>query len=131
MVRTSREIKLAAEDKDVRENAPLEAARELQGQLAFRAQDIEATLARAQIIDDKDQAGANTVQQGSRVLLKELTTGKQCSYLVVDPRESNPLEGKLSTASPVGSAVMDRKEGEEVDVKVPRGSMRYLIARIE
>jgi transcription elongation factor GreA len=131
MISTSQEIKLAAADKDVRENAPLEAAREHQGLLAFRAQDIEATLARAQIIDGKTQVSTSTVRQGSRILLKELTTGKQCSYLVVDPRESNPLEGKLSTASPVGSAVMDRKEGEEFEVRVPRGSIRYLIARIE
>ena len=130
VVKAAGEIRRAAADKDVRENAPLEAAREYHGQIMARIREDEDTMAHAQIILDDGQV-RDRVAQGRRVTLRDLTTGDDLSYLVVDPREANALEGKLSTTSPVGQAILDHQEGEEIPVAAPKGTRSYLILRVE
>ena len=130
MIETVKDIQKAAADKDVRENAPLEAAREHQGQLMARIREDEETLAQARIISD-DKLDNDSVIQGSRVSLKDLETGEDQQYLLVDPREANALNGRISTTSPVGQAMLNRREGEEIRVSAPRGVRSYLILRVE
>ena len=126
-VRAAAEIKKAAADKDVRENAPLEAAREYQGQIASRMQDIEVTLERAQLLSTASNEAPSVVRQGSQVTLKELGSGEELTYLLVALQEANSLEGKLSVASPVGQALLGRREGEEFQVVAPVGNLRYQV----
>lgn len=130
LVETVKDIQKAAADKDVRENAPLEAAREHQGQLMARIREDEETLAQARIISE-DKLHNDSVIQGSRVSLKDLETGEDQQYLLVDPREANALNGRISTTSPVGQAMLNRREGEEIRVSAPRGVRSYLILRVE
>ena len=126
MVGTAGEIRRAAADKDVRENAPLEAAREYLGQLDAQRRGIEEVLTTAQVIQD-DGARSSTARQGRKVTLEEVG-GEQQTWILVDAREAAPLEGKLSTSSPVGKAILGRSVGEEVDVATPRGgSLRYRV----
>ena len=126
------EIQRAAADKDVRENAPLEAARQHHGQIMARIRELEDTMSRAQLLQDgQPQEERKQVRQGSLVTLKEVATGEELTYLLVDPREANSLGGKLSIGSPVGQAMHDRREGDEVEVKAPRGSFLYQILRVE
>lgn len=132
MRRLSQEIRRAAADKDVRENAPLEAAREQQGHIASQIRVLEATLKSARVLKpEQGQEAGGRVRLGSRVHLLDLVRGREVVYHLVDPREADPLKGQLSTASPVGKALMDRAEGEEVEVKAPRGTLRYRILRVE
>ena len=60
-----------------------------------------------------------------------MTTGKELRYTLVSPREVNPIKGKISDASPVGRAIIGKRRGEEVDVTVPAGKLRFEIRQIE
>jgi transcription elongation factor GreA len=128
-IRITEEIQRAAADKDVRENAPLEAAREAQGMLMAKIQEVETTLRAAVVIDGEDGDGSNRVQLGSKVTLKEMTSERSTNYQLVDPDEASPLNGKISSASPVGAAILGRSPGQEVLVETPRGRQRYLIVK--
>ncbi len=120
------DIQRAAADGDVRENAPLEAAREAQGMAIGKIREIEATLKVAVIIDAKKQDGGR-VHVGSKVELTETTQGKTLKYQIVEPNEANPLTGKISIVSPVGSAILGHKIGDEVKVKTPSGQQVYRV----
>ena len=123
------DIQRAAADGDVRENAPLEAAREAQGMTIGKIQELEATLKVAVIIDSKSQ-DSNRVHIGSKIELTETTSNKTVKYQLVEPNEANPLASKISIVSPVGSAILGHKIGEDVKVKTPRGQQVYTISKI-
>jgi transcription elongation factor GreA len=123
------EIRRAAADKDVRENAPLEAAREEQGQIESRIAQIENTLNMAVVIDPSRKIG-KSVTMGARVLLKELDTGRETRYTLVSALEAKPLEGRISDVSPVGRALFKKSAGQEIAVETPRGVLRYRIIRV-
>jgi transcription elongation factor GreA len=126
------EIKKAAADKDVRETAPLETAREHLGQIASRIRETQDILERAQVMENESSGEpARAVRQGSRVTLQDLATGEMATYLLVDPREANLLHGKLSIASPVGQAALDQRAGQELVVTAPKGTLRYCIVKVE
>ena len=122
------DIQKAAADGDVRENAPLEAAREAQGMAIGKIREIEATLKVAMIIDAPEQ-DSERVHVGSKGELTEPDSDKIWKYQVVEPNEANPLTGKISIVSPVGSAILGHKLGDEVDVKTPKGQQVYKIAK--
>ena len=129
LVQASEEVRRAATDKDVRENAPLEAARERHGLIASRIQEIEAILARSQVAPEA--AAPGKVRPGSRVTVQELSSGRETTYTLVAPQEANPLEGKVSVTSPVGQALLEKEAGGEVQVAVPRGTLAYRILKVE
>ncbi len=124
------EIHKAAQDKDVRENAPLEAAREQQGHVEARIRDIELQLRNAVVIDPKQRRKDARVRIGAKVTLKDLTSGKEQGYTVVSVSEANPLENKISNVSPVGKAVMTRVAGQQIEVDTPLGKQSFLIVRV-
>jgi len=114
------EIQKAAADKDFRENAPLAAARERKAHLEGRIKEIESTLNQAKIVgEDQD---ASRAKFGDTVVLLDLSSGKESSYTLVDPREANPAKGKLSVASPLGKAILDKEKGQTIEVVAPAGT---------
>ena len=127
--RIAEELRKAAADKDFRENAPLDAAREYQGQLEARIREMESTLRMATVMN-KQQAGGVAVAVGDRVVLRDLASGEALDYTLVDAREANPLEGKLSHTSPMGQALLGRQRGDKVEVKAPAGILHYQIEDI-
>ena len=127
-IRIVADIQRAAADGDVRENAPLEAAREAQGMTMGKIREIEATLKVAVIIDATEQ-DASRVHIGSKVELTETSSEKTVKYQLVEPNEANPLASKISIVSPVGSAILGHKLGDEVKVKTPRGQQVYKISK--
>lgn len=122
------DIQRAAADGDVRENAPLEAAREAQGMTIGKIMELEATLKVAVILDHKGQDDTR-VHIGSKIELTEISTDKTVKYQLVEPNEANPLASKISIVSPVGSAILGHKLGDEVKVKTPRGEQVYKISK--
>jgi transcription elongation factor GreA len=114
------DIQIAAADKDFRENAPLAAAREQKSHLEGRIKEIESVLTQAKIIGE----GQDTTRAefGDTIVLRDLSSGKEFSYTLVDPREANPTEGKLSVASPLGKAILDKQIGQTVEVAAPAGT---------
>lgn len=113
------EMQIAAADKDFRENAPLAAAREQKSHLEGRIKEIEAVLNQAKIM--REGQDTTRAKFGYTVLLRDLSSGKEFSYTLVDPREANPAKGKLSVASPLGKAILDKERGQTVEVTAPAG----------
>jgi transcription elongation factor GreA len=126
-------IRLAAADKDVRENAPLEAAREDAGRVEGRISEIEQTLNNAVVVDPAAVARSRVVKLGAVVSVVDVSVGRKSSqpadYTVVSASEVKPPE-KISNVSPLGGALLGRAIGHEVEVKTPRGMMKYKILNI-
>ncbi len=123
------EIQRAAADKDVRENAPLEAAREESGRIDARLRQIEETLKSAVIIDSTGRKG-KTVRLGCRVVVNDLGAGRKTTYTLVHRSEAKPLEARISDISPLGKALMGHSVGQEIAVDTPRGKTRYRIVEV-
>lgn len=124
------EMRRAAADKDFRENAPLEAAREQHGQIEGRIRELEGTLKSAVVIDEKEKVTPK-VSIGDSVILCDLASGEEVRYTLVSPREVNPSEGKVSSLSPIGKAIIGQSQGEVIEVTVPAGKLCYQIKQVE
>ena len=124
------EIRKAAADKDFRENAPLEAAREQHGHIVGRIRELEETLRSAAIIDNAQEVVLK-VRIGDSIVLCDMASGEELCHVIVSPREVDPLRGKISSDSPIGKAIMDRRQGEVVEVTVPAGKSRYQIKQVK
>lgn len=127
--RIAEELRRAAADKDLRENAPFEAMKEYQGHVETRIRELEAILKDAIIVNAGSKA-SQEISLGDIVKLKDLRTGEILTYVLVDSSEANPQEGKISTASPVGQALLGKTEGEEIEVKAPAGTLIYRIEAV-
>jgi transcription elongation factor GreA len=120
-------ISLAREDKDFRENAPLQAAREQLGMTDGRIKQLEADLRRAVVVE---QGGNDLSSLGCVVQVTRLDTGTIDTFKLVGAREANAAEKKISVESPVGRELLNRRIGEEVAVRVPSGTVQYRINEI-
>ena len=123
------EVRRAAADGDIRENAPLDAAREKIEMVNSKIFEIQAILKVANIIDNK--ATGDKIVIGSKVIVKNHQSDNNYEYQLVEANEANPLIGKISSVSPVGSAILGRRLGDEVTVSTPRGEQVYTIDNIK
>ena len=122
------EVRRAAADGDIRENAPLDAAREKIEMVNSKIFEIEAILKVANIIDNT--SGGDRIVIGSKVSVKNHQNQNNYDYQLVEANEANPLLGKISSVSPVGSAILGRRIGDEVTVSTPGGEQIYTIDSI-
>ncbi len=129
--RIAQELRDAWLDKDVRENAPLDAAKERQGQVEARIRELEAVLKAATILEKGVRADTARAELGSRVTVRDLASNEELKYTLVSPNEVDPARGRVSVVSPIGKALLDRSSGEVVEVIAPVGTMRYRIEAIE
>ena len=129
--RIAQELRDAWLDKDVRENAPLDAAKDRQGQVEARIRELEAVLKAASILEEGVRINTAKAELGSRVTLRDLASNEELKYTLVSPNEVDPVKGKISVVSPIGKALLDRSSGEVVEVVAPAGTMRYRIEAIE
>jgi transcription elongation factor GreA len=120
-------IRTAKEHGDLKENAEYAAAREEQSFLEGRVQALEARL-RTAVIVDAPAAGAR-VGLGSQVTVEH--DGDTLTYTIVGASESHPTSGRISSASPVGRALVGHDVGDEVTVATPAGERRYRIIAID
>jgi len=124
------EVRRARADKDFRENAPLDAAREEKGHLEGRIRKLEETLKSATIIDEKQKAGLK-VSVGDSVILIDPSSGEELRYTVVSPREVDPVRGRISSHSPIGKAIIGCAQGATVEITAPLGKLCYQVKQIE
>jgi len=122
------ELKKAAADKDFRENAPLDAAREQKAHLEGRIKELESTLKLAKIMGEYQDTPR--IKIGDTVVLHDLSSSEELSYALVDRREANAIKGKISVASPLGKVLLDKEKGQTVEVAAPAGTFRYCIRDI-
>ena len=115
-------------DKDFRENAPYDAAKQKLSEVQGRINDIRNTLSAASIyVGDSTEV----VDLGTTVSLHSIVENEQVVFTMVGPGEVNPREGRISLLSPIGKALAERRVGEVVDVQTPVGAHTYRIERIE
>ncbi|TRZ94795.1 transcription elongation factor GreA [bacterium] len=114
---------------DISENAEYDAAKEAQGFNEKRIAELEFKLAQARIIDYENIAN-DEVLIGAKVTLKDLDSQEMLEYTMVSETEADFNEGKVSITSPVGAALLNHKEKEIVEIKVPAGVLRYEIIKI-
>ena len=122
-------LRAAMADKDFRENAPLDAARDAQAHLEARIRAIEDQLRHAVIIDPETKRGRANV--GSTVKVLNLSSDSEQTFQLVSPSEVNPASGKISVESPVGLAVINQGPGDEVLVEAPAGQLRLRVLEVE
>jgi transcription elongation factor GreA len=120
-------IRTAKEHGDLKENAEYHAAREEQSFLEGRVQALEARL-RSAVVVDAPASGAR-VGLGSRVTVE--ADGETVSYTIVGASDSDPAAGRISSASPVGRALVGHDVGDSIVVRTPAGEHHYRITRIE
>ncbi len=121
-------IKQTREYGDLSENSEYADAKDQQAFIEGRIAELENILKNASLIDDNKKCG-DTVCVGSRVHV-ELESGKEI-FRIVGSAEANPEKGFISNESPIGQALLGRKKGEEVEVSVPAGIVKYKIVHIE
>ena len=123
-------ISLAREDKDFRENAPLEAAREALAFNETRRREITAILRRAVTagVAAGDDDGRSTI--GSTVHVTRIDNGREVAYVLVSAREANAADRKISVESPVGKGLLGRRPGDEVTVSAPSGAVQFRVTAV-
>lgn len=121
----------ARDQGDLSENAAYHAAREELAKLTAKIAQLQGQLASADIVD-KGQAGApqGTAVFGSTVRVRDLDSGDQETYVLVGLGEADLAANKILTTSPVGRALISRRVGDQVEVPVPKGKLRYRIEEI-
>lgn len=119
-------IKTAREFGDLSENAEYSSARQEQERVEGRISEIESILLNVEII--KKPKGDSKVQLGSFVKLQCGDKAKE--FQVVGTVEADPMHGKISDESPIGQALLGKKEGEEVEIKTPAETSKYKIVNI-
>ena len=121
-------LKLAMADKDFRENAPLDAARDAQGHLEGRIRQLEYDIKYAVVVAGEEESGR--AHLGSSVTATNLVSGRTVDYTLVGHNEVDATAGKISIASPVGQAFVGRGPGDEVEVTIPSGKVRFRIETV-
>lgn len=119
----SQRLKSAIEMGDLSENADYKAAKEDQGFLEGRIQEIEAILSKAEIVDSAPKKNGK-VQIGNKVTIQEDGQTEE-AWTMVGASEADLKNNKISYESPIGSALMDKKVGEVAEVSLPNGSKIY------
>ena len=120
-------IKTAREFGDLAENAEYQTARQESEKNDARIAEVEHILANVELITSPKKGGK--VQLGSNVTLTG-TDGKTKEFKVVGTVEADPLNGKVSDESPIGQALLGKKEGEDVEIKTPASTATFKITAI-
>ncbi|HET6643971.1 MAG TPA: transcription elongation factor GreA [Fimbriimonadales bacterium] len=123
-------IREARSHGDLRENAAYHEAKLNQGRLEGRIADIEKILEVARVVEQAD--GEDGVAQlGSKIKLLDAKWEEEMTVEIVGSYEADPAEGKVSIDSPMGKALVGKKEGDEAEVEAPAGIQRYKILSVQ
>ena len=119
-----------ARDKgDLSENAEYDAAKEAQAKLESKIAAMKTTLAEAKIIDTS-RLSSDSVQILSKVEMTNLANKARMTYTIVSESEANLREGKIAITTPIAQGLLNHKVGDEVEVQIPRGTIKLRIDKI-
>lgn len=121
-------VSTARELGDLSENAEYQAARDELSFIDGRVEELEDILKKVQVIKDKPTA-SSIIELGSKVTLEH--KGKKEDYMVVGEWEADPIEKKISHASPLGKSLLGKKAGESIEVVAPAGKILYTVISIK
>lgn len=123
-------ISVAREHGDLSENAEYHAAKEKQGFIEGRIQELESKMSLAQVID-VSKLDSETVTFGATVKIVNEDTDEESSYQIVGEDEANIKNGKVSITAPIARALIGKEVGDTIEVNAPGGSKGYEIIGIE
>ncbi|WP_345987576.1 transcription elongation factor GreA [Sulfurimonas sp. HSL1-2] len=115
---------------DLKENAEYHAAKERQGQIDDRLNELSALLGNAQIVDPSTLEHSR-VSFGSTVVLCDMDTDEEVTYTIVGGCESNPQLGLISFASPLAKQLLGKEEGDELKAKLPGGMKAFEVIEVK
>ncbi|ONI44154.1 transcription elongation factor GreA [Candidatus Epulonipiscium fishelsonii] len=127
--KVAEELKEARAQGDLSENAEYDAAKDRQAEIETRIVEIEKMLKNVIVINGEDEK-TDTVRPGHTVKLYDATFDEDVVYKIVGSTEADPLNGKLSNESPVGSAIIGKKVGDKIKVDTDFGTDEYTVLEI-
>ena len=123
-------LKKAIAMGDLRENAEYQSAKERQSYVQARLSNLRKRLSQLSMIN-LNKIPRDRVSYGSTVVVADLETGGETAYRLVTTEESDVRTGKISTTSPIGRSLMGHQEGDEVEIRTPRGSKSVEILELK
>ena len=124
-----RQIAEARDKGDLSENAEYDAAKEAQGLLEMKINELKLIIADAKIIDTS-KLNTDSVQVLTKVELKNVKTGAMMAYTIVPESEANLREGKISINTPIAKGLLGKKVGEIAEITIPQGKISLEIINI-
>ena len=124
--KASAAIAEAREKGDLSENSEYDAAKEAQAHLEDKINQLKVTISEAKVVDTS-RLSTDAVQILSKV---EMTNLAKMTYTIVSESEANLREGKISIKTPIAQGLLNHKVGDEVEVKIPRGTIKLRIDKI-
>jgi len=121
-------LKLAAALGDLSENADYSAARERQDFVRVRLSQLKQRLADLSLVNF-DKIPRDRISLGSTVVLLDVDKNEEITYRLVTSEDANAPQGLISTTSPIGKSLLNKKEGDEVEVKIPAGLRTFEVIR--
>ncbi len=119
-------LKIAASLGDLSENADYQAARERQDFVRVRLGQLKQRLADLSLINF-DKIPRDRISLGSKVVLLDVDKNEEVTYKLVTSEDANVAAGLISTTSPIGRSLLNKREGDTVEVKIPSGTRRFEI----
>ena len=123
-----RALKTAAALGDLSENADYQAARERQDFVRVRLGQLKQRVAELSMINF-DKIPKDRISLGSRVVLLDVDKNEEITYKLVTSEDANVTEGLISTTSPIGRSLLNKRQGDTVEVKIPSGTRTFTILR--
>ena len=123
-------ISTAREHGDLKENAEYHAAKEQQGFIEGRIQELNAKLANANVINIEKLSGDKVVF-GATVTFEDIDTEEVSNYQIVGEDESDIKQNKISISSPIARALIGRSAGESLTIPIPKGKIEIEILKVE
>ncbi len=125
----SRQIAEARDKGDLSENSEYDAAKEAQGMLEMKINNLKAIISEAKIIDTS-KLDTSTVQILSKVEMKNVKNGMKMVYTIVSESEANLKEGKISVNTPIAQGLLGKKVGDVAEITIPQGKITLEIVNI-
>lgn len=126
----AQKIKEAREQGDLSENAEYDAAKDEQRDIEARIEEIENILKHVEVIADEDIT-TDVINLGTKVRVLDKEYDEEDEFSIVGTNEADSLKGKISNESPVGSALLGHKVGDEITVETQVGILHYIVLAIE
>ncbi|NLP35600.1 MAG: transcription elongation factor GreA [Clostridiales bacterium] len=126
----AQKIKEAREQGDLSENAEYDAAKDEQRDIEARIEEIDKILRNAEVVIE-DEVDVDVINIGCKVRIYDVEYDEELEYKIVGSAEANSLKGRISNESPLGKALLGKREGEVVDVETHTGTIKYKILDIQ
>lgn len=127
--KASAAIAEAADKGDLSENSEYDAAKEAQAHLEDKINQLKLSISEAKIVD-VSRLSTDAVQILSKVQMTNLANKAKMTYTIVSESEANLKEGKISIKTPIAQGLLNKKVGDEAEIKIPRGTIKLRIDKI-